>query len=167
MLWTLKSFSDLTIVVGKKEIQVHKSVVASQSSVFAAMMMNDEQFKTTNKLEIKDYSEEAVEDFLRDFYTNEFESTGNALELFSLASNFNVIELKTVYEKMVISSLNEGNALTALKLGNLHESLPIVEAAFYKIKKIIPDPLKKSFKFEAQKIEEILEKFLSYKMSLE
>jgi hypothetical protein len=157
-LWELRQFSDFKIVVGTKEVSVHKCVLAAQSPVFASMLENDEQVKATNKLEIKDCNEEAVEEFLRGLYTGEIENEENNLDLFSLACTFDVEVLKTAYEGIVIKTLNEDTALKALKLGTLYKSDKIIEVAASEVKKMLPGEIKlEALKRKPERIEEIVE----------
>jgi BTB/POZ domain len=76
-LWNSKRFSDFTIIVGAKEFLVHKTVLGSQSSFFAAMFESDVEEMRTGKMTITDFSAEAVEEFLRHFYTGELPSVAN------------------------------------------------------------------------------------------
>lgn len=132
---------DFTIVTGKKEIQVHKCVLAAQSPVFASMFKNDFQVMATNKLEIKDCKEEVVEEFMRSLYTGEVGSEDNALDLFSLASTFDVNDLKATFEEIVIKNINEQTAVKAFKLGNLFNCQELIDVAFDKLKKTFPNDI--------------------------
>jgi BTB/POZ domain len=138
-LWELKGFSDFTVVCGNKQFPVHKIVLAAQSPVFAAMFKNDEQVKSTKKLEIKDYSEELVEIFLKCLYAGEVSQEGSqkALKLFGLAKKFEVEQLKSELEEECISSLNDENAFDALAAGNRYKSEALIEAAYDQAKGMI------------------------------
>jgi BTB/POZ domain len=157
-LWELKLLSDFTVTAGKKDIQVHRNILALQSPVLASLFMNDEQVKASNKLEIKDSSEEVVEEFLRSLYTGEIANEENSMELFSLASTFKVEGLQKGYETIVIEKLDEKNALDALKIGNIYKSDEIIEAAFKKLKSTHPGSIiSDTLKHKPEQIETILE----------
>lgn len=135
-LWELKDLSDFSIFVGEKEFQVHKVVLALQSPVLRSMLKNDVQVKATNKLELKDCSEGAAENFLRYLYTGEMAEEEYALDVFSLACIFDVPKIKIEQEKIAIKNLNGENVVKALKLGKIYESTTLIDAAFERMKSI-------------------------------
>jgi BTB/POZ domain len=124
----LEESSDFTIRAGTKIFPVHKSVLRDQSSVLAMMFENDELVKATNELEIRNWSEEVVVEFLLALYTGQVVNEQNALGLFSIASELEVQELKPVFEKLVVKNLSEENADLSLTIGNVYGSTKIVEA---------------------------------------
>lgn len=163
-LWETKTSSDFAIIVDQKEIQVHKIILSSQSSVFASMLEDNKQVKATNKLEIKDCNEEVVHAFLRSLYTGEVENDKNALELFSLACTFKVTEMQSIYKDIAIQNLNGENALKAFKLGTLYEETEVIEAAFAEIKKMYPNDIRsEALKHNPERVEEIVK----YKKQIE
>lgn len=161
-IWDLKDFSDFTIVAGSREIKVHKNVLAAQSSTFASMFKNDEQVALSNKLEVKDCSELAVEQFLESLYTGEITDSKNALDLFSLACTFDAKDFREAYEKMAIESLNEATNVKALVLGNSFNSDKLVRAAFSNLKEMYPDAIKsdelRNNPLRVQEIVDVIEK---------
>jgi BTB/POZ domain len=166
-------FSDFTIVAGagSRNFHVHKCVLAVQSSVFALMLENDEQVKMSNELEMKGYEEESVEEFLYLLYTNRVKLVADPLEVYCLASTFNYkfvdSELKTLHKSIASCNIKDQNLITALKLGNLHNSMEMIETAFKRINEMIPFVLSDRLKHKPEKVEEILEKFLSIKNLVE
>lgn len=170
-IWKLGKFSDFTVVAGARKFHVHKCVLAVQSSFFASMFENDEEVMNSNTLEIKGYSEESVEVFLHFLYTSRVMEAKNPLEVYSLVSTFNdeaeVSELKSRFESISISNISKQNALTALKLGNLHNCTDMIDAAFEIIKQMIPMALGDHLKNQPEKLEKILEKFLSIQELIE
>jgi Leucine-rich repeat (LRR) protein len=159
-IWETRKFCDIAIVVGSKEIPVHKSVLAVQSPVFSELFEKDEQVKATNKLEIKGCSEEAVEEFLHSLYTGKVTNFINALEVISLACTFDAQELKQVYEDLSSQWVNDGNALEALKVGNVQGSQKIIDVAFGKLKEKFPNEIKSDvLKKNPEIVEKILKKF--------
>jgi BTB/POZ domain len=153
-MWEFKDLCDFTVAVGSKNIRVHKLVLALRSSVFAAMLGKDQN---VNKLEVNNYSEAVVDAFLRSIYTLEVEEEENAMKLFELATKFDVPELKSIYEEVIIQNMSPANACDALKLGNMHKSDAIINAAFAKIKSQNPESIKsENLKRKPEDVEKIL-----------
>lgn len=133
-LWMTGRLSDFTIVVGSKLFHVHRSVLSVRSSVFGAIFESEMQERKENQMTIEDFSQEAVEDFLYYLYTGEVASEFNAMELFALASKYDVTFLRASAEKVVLANLDGSNALEVLSLGNLYQSEEMIENSFAEIK---------------------------------
>lgn len=161
-------FSDFQIIVGSKEFPVHKCILAAQSSAFTLLLKNDEQVQASNKIEIKDCCEEAVEEFLRCLYSGEVRNNKeNVLELYSLACIFDVKEIREAYEGLVIKNLIDENALKVLKLGNLYKSEKLIEAAFGRLEKCFPEAITSDvLKTEPERVEEIVNTVKLFKKSV-
>jgi BTB/POZ domain/Leucine rich repeat len=133
-LWVTGRLSDFTIVVGTKQFLVHRSVLSVRSSVLNAIFENDMQERRESEMTIVDFSEDAVRDFLHYLYTSEILSELNAMELFALASKYDVPDLRALSEKFILNALDESNALEILTLGNLYHSEEMIENSFDAIK---------------------------------
>ena len=117
---------------------MHKIVLLAQSSVFA-IMFNDDDGEGIKLLEkIKIMSDDTFEDFLRYFYFGTIRSEDNAMELFGLAAEFDVVTLKFACEEIILRDLNSLNSLEVFNLGHLHGSEDLKKAAFALIKKSFP-----------------------------
>lgn len=134
-------FSDLTIIVGSKKIQVHKIVLASRSSVFARMFENDMKENLTGSITIEDFSVEAVEDFLKFIYNVNFIKETNAMELFALGSKYDIEDLTSVCEEHIMNNLMESNAFEIFTFGHLYSSKKMKDLAFNEISKMFPGRL--------------------------
>lgn len=135
-LWASGNLSDFTINVGSKEFLVHKVLLRIHSPIYAKMF--DEQ--NPDKMEIKDISAEAVNDFLRYLYTGEMPDPNNALNVFALAVKLEVDELKLICEILICKhALSEINAYKVFMLGHAYASDKLKVAAFNKIKSMFPD----------------------------
>lgn len=170
VLWRQRKFSDFTIVAGAKEFPVHKAVLAVRSPAFALLLENDEDVKTTNKVEIKDCSEATVEEFLRCLYTGELneDNDDSKLDLFSLACTFEVASLREVSEELVLDSINKENAFKAFTLGNLYKSEEIIDAAFEVIKEAYPEgKFSEALKSEPHHVKGIIDAIETMKLAVE
>lgn len=137
-LWTSKRMSDFTIVVGEIEFPVHKNVLGIQSSFFSAMFESEVEETRTGQMTIEDFSAEAVEEFLRHFYTGEIPNVTNTMELFALSSKYNLPALMSVCEELILENIDELNAIDVLNLGNLFNSSDMKALAYNEIQRIRP-----------------------------
>jgi hypothetical protein len=64
---------------------------------------------------------------------------GNAIEVFAIASKYDVKLLKERTEKIIVTKLNESNAVEVFCLGHLHNSNVMKRAAFGEIEKMFPE----------------------------
>ena len=139
-LFTSGSFSDFTIKVHGNEHKVHKNILAAQSSVFKGMFTGEGAEEGVKVLKnVKNVSDETFKEFLRFFYTSEVRNEENAMQLFELAIEFDVAELKLECEDSIISSLDESNVLEAYNFGHLQGSEKLKREAFEVIKEVVPD----------------------------
>lgn len=138
-LWMTGRLSDLILIVGDEKFRVHKNVLAIQSSVFRAIFENDMMACQTNEMRIDEYSSETVTEFLRYMYTGEIPGEKNCLELFSLATKYDVSELRRSSEQMLMENLDESNALELFDLGHRHGSQQLKALAFNEITSMFPE----------------------------
>ena len=138
-LWISKRFSDFKIIAETKEFPVHKIVLATQSSVFSTMFETDMQERHLNQMTIEDFSADAVENFLSFLYTEAILDDGNAIELFKLASKYEIPRLEQISKRIILKNLDSSNALNVLFLGNLFSCHEMIRKAFNKIRNIGPD----------------------------
>lgn len=136
--WTTGQLSDFVITVGLRTFRVHKCVLAIKSSVLAAVFKNKMQESKKSEMEIPDFSAEIVEQFLHYIYTGEIKDQTNAMDLFAIASKYNVIKLKSICEEIVMENLDESNAFEIFGLGHLYCSHDMKLTAFNEIKSIFP-----------------------------
>lgn len=136
-LWVTGHLSDFAIVAGEetqqKTFSVHKCVLGIQSEFFATMFENEMKETQTGEMTINDYSADAVEDFLRFFYIGAIPNDNNAVELFKLASLYDVVKLKSAAEKIIARSINDENAIEILKFAKLFSSENLKQIAFKNI----------------------------------
>uniref|UniRef100_A0A914Z567 BTB domain-containing protein n=1 Tax=Panagrolaimus superbus TaxID=310955 RepID=A0A914Z567_9BILA len=128
-LWN-KGFVDFTIVVDKKEIKVHKCVLAVHSPVFAAMFEPPMKEAIENKVEITDFSFEIVEKAVKLCYHQTYDdniSLDESFLLLKFADKYNIANIqdnieKYLGDKITVSNLCEitncAIAVNALKLQN-------------------------------------------------
>lgn len=142
-MWISGRLSDFVINANdSKSFGVHKNVLAISSPVFAAMLELDVEETRSGKMSISDFSSNAVEHFLGFLYTGRIPDVANAMELYSLATKYDVENLKVISEKIIMNSITEENAFEVFTLGHLHSAANIKQESFALIKKVLPGHLK-------------------------
>lgn len=129
-LWSHKHWADAVIVVGAKEFQVHKVVLASQSSILKAMLLNEMQ---GNRLVIEGHDPLAIEEFLKYLYTGQEPKVDEAIKVFHLAAKFAIDRLKAICATIIGENLCETNVLDAHDIGCTYNKNNLKLAALEKI----------------------------------
>uniref|UniRef100_A0AC34F832 BTB domain-containing protein n=1 Tax=Panagrolaimus sp. ES5 TaxID=591445 RepID=A0AC34F832_9BILA len=97
-LWDA-GFEDFSFFVDKKEIKVHKCILAAHSPVFAAMFKPPMKEANENKVEISDFSYETVEKALKLCYDQMFYadlSYDESLLLLKFTDKYNVTNIQVI-----------------------------------------------------------------------
>lgn len=129
-LWTTKAFTDFTIVAeGSKEFPVHKCILGIKSSVFAAALSIKMEEMQNGKMRIDDFSADAVEQFLAFIYTGWIPNDVHVMELFALASKYDIPKLKTLSQNAILKNLDDTNDLEIFLMGDLYSSPELKEKA--------------------------------------
>lgn len=118
--------------------KVHRINLAKKSSVFKAMLPYEPAEAGQASNDVKSYSETAIESFLSFFYTGRIEHGVNLSEMFKLASDFDVPELKATCARISLKNLSESNALEVFNLGHKQAMDDMIHPAFEVITKMYP-----------------------------
>jgi hypothetical protein len=73
-LFESQKFSDFTIRVAGRDIEVHKSILFTRSLVFGAMLSHDTVETSSNVCEIKDFDYETIYEIIRFIYCGHVEN---------------------------------------------------------------------------------------------
>lgn len=80
------SFSDVTLVVGKRDFPVHKAILSARSPVFEKMFTGDFKESKENRIVLEENDEQAFNELLNYIYTDRVENLSeNASELLIVA----------------------------------------------------------------------------------
>lgn len=123
--------SDFVIKVGTREFRVHKDILAIQSPVFCAMF--DSDMETIDEIRMDEFSVGAVEEMLNFLYTGEIKDEKTAMEVFEIAANFDIVQLKLTSENIIVENFDSSFAFEILKLGTIYDSSEMKELAFQEI----------------------------------
>lgn len=132
-------FTDFTIVVRGKEFKIHKMVLAAQSSVFKKIFMDDKEELSKSFNRIQNFSEKTFESFLDYFYTGKVDASANEVEMFELASEFDVPEPRKICETLIMANLDKSNAVEVFNLGHRYSSELLKQKSFKIIKTMFPE----------------------------
>lgn len=126
---------DYVIIAGKKEFRVHKTVLASHSSVFLSMFEDTKISRCISKQ--VDWSAEIVEAFLDYFYELKIPAREHAVEVYKLACKYEVAKLKYVCEDLIYCTLEASNALEIFTLATGQYKSEILKSfAFSKLQSV-------------------------------
>ncbi|XP_055927504.1 speckle-type POZ protein-like isoform X1 [Argiope bruennichi] len=112
----------VTICAQGEVFQVHRTMLCSSSSVFAAMFKHDTSERTTNRIEITDVSVETVGEMLSFMY---FGSTSKlcpqtAVDVYAAADKYDIMRLKKKCSDFLISNLSKETVLDIMILADRH-----------------------------------------------
>ncbi|KAJ8673646.1 hypothetical protein QAD02_004908 [Eretmocerus hayati] len=116
-LFESEQYSDVTFIVDKRELHLHKSVLSNQSIAFAAMFNHNFKENYSNVVHIDDQSYEVMKEFFRYLYAarvNELDK--HAIELLITSNKYGIENLKSLCEQNLIKTLNIETVLDYLNL---------------------------------------------------
>lgn len=135
-LLTTGMHSDSIIKVGLKEFKVHKVVLSLFSEEAKSMFLAKEDNKYI--WEIENFSEAAMEDFIKFIYSGKVPDDKNINELFRMGFDFKVPELQEMCTEIFLDSLDLSNALEIYTLAEHYGCVGLKKSAAAEIKKIFP-----------------------------
>ncbi|KAK0091104.1 hypothetical protein PV326_003716 [Microctonus aethiopoides] len=114
------AFSDVTFVVGDKELKAHKAILLARSPKFASMVAGrilDNAEK--NHIHITDINVNVMEALLKFIYTNEVDNIdGMVDDLLALADKYKIKDLKEICEETLYLSINDENSAKLLTIAD-------------------------------------------------
>ncbi|XP_044739113.1 protein roadkill-like [Chrysoperla carnea] len=124
MIFETKEFSDATLLVADgREFQVHTTILAARSPVFAAMFKHDMEERKQNCVKIIDVDYEVLHEVLKFIYTGNAENLETmAAEILAAAEKYALERLKVLCEEELCKNLSVENAAEMLILSDLHRA---------------------------------------------
>lgn len=130
-LWSTRMYADFKIRTDDKEFPVHKCILAVNSPVFEAMFKHEMMEKLHNEMIMNDVSADAVEEFLKFVYLRKApENSLNAMDLFTIATKYQVNELLEVSEQLILKGLEVDNAFEVFAMGCRVSNMSLKTKAF-------------------------------------
>ena len=120
--------SDVTLVIGRKELKAHKFVLSTRSPVFKTMFQVDMKEKLTNRVKIEDVELPVFQEMLTFMYTGKSPNLKSMTsELLFAADKYQLDRLKLMCEEELCSKLNATNASQTLELADRHNATQLKE----------------------------------------
>ncbi|KAK0074943.1 hypothetical protein PV326_012040 [Microctonus aethiopoides] len=114
---TSPDLSDMTIVIGKKKIPVHKAILAAYSPVFFAMFKANMRESVNKQIVVTDIEVDIMEKIINFMYTGTIYPVPEICDLLSImqvADKYGIITLMTWCERKLIEKLKVENVLEIL-----------------------------------------------------
>ena len=124
-LFNDKEFSDVEIECEGETFSCHKVILSTRSDIFKAMFQADMIENRTKKVLIEDIDSVVVKEMLYFIYTgatNEEFLKERSGELLAAAEKYNLDVLKNICEDYLCSTLEIGNVVDNLVLGDYHRA---------------------------------------------
>jgi BTB/POZ domain len=134
-LLTSGNFSDFLIIAGVKQFKVHKCVLSIQSPTLTTLFAKEKELA---EMSIEDFTAEAVEKLIEYIYSGELLGELHAIELFGLASDLQIPELRAKCEKIILTKIDQTNAENIFALSHRYGSEDMRNLAMNEIKKMFP-----------------------------
>ncbi|KAK3428236.1 hypothetical protein EUGRSUZ_E00994 [Eucalyptus grandis] len=110
-------------------VPAHKTILASQSPVFKAMLENEMEESRSGTININDASYDALRAFVHCLSVEALLDEQMAYELLVLAEKYQVEHLKAYCEMILISKLNWDNSIINYSFAHQHNAKHLLEAA--------------------------------------
>lgn len=108
-------FGDIVFKLGDQLIRAHKAILASRSSVFAAMFESEMKEQTTNMVLVEDIQSEVFDELLRYIYTDKVNSLDSmSFELYAAADKYDLQGLVSLCRTYLLRNLSADNVLEML-----------------------------------------------------
>ncbi|XP_065209097.1 speckle-type POZ protein-like [Planococcus citri] len=128
-------FKDVTISVKGKEYRAHKNILATRSTVFDKMLSIDMLESKKNHIDITDVDHEPFEEMLYYIYTGKVKNLDeSAFELLPVADKYDLNELRSMCEEVLLKEISTDNATRILILADTHRAEELKERALRFIK---------------------------------
>lgn len=126
-LYDNQEFSDIKLLARGKVFHAHKNILASRSSVFAAMFRHKMKENMENVVPIKDVRIKVLKEMLHYMYTGSVRDMkmNTAQDLLIVAEKYDIPGLKKITGKVLEKKLTVDNAINILILADSHNAIDL------------------------------------------
>ncbi|XP_001604724.1 speckle-type POZ protein-like [Nasonia vitripennis] len=126
-LYDNQDFSDIKLVARGKVFHAHKNILASRSSVFAAMFRHKMKENVENIVPIKDVGTKVLKEMLHYMYTGSVRDMkmSTAQDLLIVAEKYDILGLKKICGTILEKKLTVNNAIDILILADSHNAMDL------------------------------------------
>jgi len=118
-----RDFADVKVACGDRVFECHQFMLSARSPVFRAMFQADMTEAASKRVDIQDLASDVVNDMLVYIYTGNTPNLSRvAGELLGAADKYQLEQLKALCEERLCSSLEIGNCVTYLVLGDMYQA---------------------------------------------
>ncbi|KAF8771271.1 Speckle-type POZ protein B like protein [Argiope bruennichi] len=133
---TIKSFyeekflCDVELKTSTSAFPAHKVILSASSSVFEAKLLNEDEEKESDYIEIEDLEDDVVKQMLGYIYTSNVEDLTweSASKLYEAGNKYAIVDLKSLCSSYVKDNLSPCNASEALLLAHNYGDKGMKEA---------------------------------------
>lgn len=116
-------FTDITIMVGEKQIQAHKFMLATRSPVFDTMLSSDMLEGRQNQILINDFEYEVIDELIYFIYSDQTPNLHRlAYPLFMAADKYGMDRLKARCEKVLSETITVENVFKVQSVAELYDA---------------------------------------------
>ena len=118
-----KEFTDVQIQCGDQLFDCHQFMLSARSPVFRAMFQAEMEEKKTKKVIVTDLHPDVLEEVLTFVYTGKCSNVDNmVMDLLCAADKYQVEMLKTICVEKLCNSINAGNCVDYLVIGDMYQA---------------------------------------------
>jgi len=118
-----KDFADVKVACGDRVFECHQFMLSARSPVFRAMFQSRMTEAQTKRVDIQDLHPDVVNDMLLYIYTGNTPNLNKvAGDLLAAADKYQLEQLKNICEERLCNSLEIGNSVGHLVLGDMYQA---------------------------------------------
>lgn len=122
-LFESEKFSDIKFIVENKEFKLHKCILSARSRVFSAMFEHNMRESKENVVKIDGISYDVMKELFRFIYSEKVENLETlASDLLVAANKYELEDLKSLCEKVLIKNLSTNNVIDLYVLADHHQA---------------------------------------------
>lgn len=132
----LRKYAAFKIETEDSNFMVHKHILSMHSPIIEAMFRKK---NSADFLKLDNFSSGVVQEMIDFMYTGDLEDSENPMELYELAKKYEIKELQSICEEIILEDLPKSNCLEVFRFGLRHDNNKLKKEAFIAIQSLFPD----------------------------